>query len=124
MPYNDKNTDSDLRLMVRYPDQPQATGYAAEELGALDLAYASTIHKSQGSEYPVVVLMITPATSHMLNRNLLYTAVTRARELCLIIGTRKALDLAVRKVSTEIRQTRLADRLRGTNENDNENENV
>ena len=58
MPYNDKNTDSDLRLMVRYPDQPQATGYAAEELGALDLAYASTIHKSQGSEYPVVVLMI------------------------------------------------------------------
>ena len=111
--WESNHTDDDRCMLVRYPDHPTATPYDSDDLKDIDLAYASTIHKAQGSEYPIVVIMITPATAFMLNRNLLYTAVTRAKDLCLIIGDRQTLRLAVRKVSTDIRQTRLATRLRG-----------
>ena len=67
------------------------------ELDALQLAYATTIHKSQGSEYPVVVLPLTMQAYTMLGRELIYTAVTRARKLLVIVGSRKALAIAVKR---------------------------
>ncbi|WP_159872735.1 ATP-dependent RecD-like DNA helicase [Novosphingobium sp. 9U] len=67
------------------------------ELDALQLAYATTIHKSQGSEYPVVVLPLTMQAYTMLGRELIYTAVTRARKLLVLVGSRKALSIAVKQ---------------------------
>ena len=67
------------------------------ELDALQLAYATTIHKSQGSEYPVVVLPLTMQAYTMLGRELIYTAVTRARKLLVLVGSRKALAIAVKR---------------------------
>jgi exodeoxyribonuclease V alpha subunit len=67
------------------------------ELDALQLAYATTIHKSQGSEYPVVVLPLTMQAYTMLGRELIYTAVTRARKLLVLVGPKKALAIAVKR---------------------------
>ena len=81
--------------------------YPFGELDALVPAYATTIHKSQGSEYPAVV--ITLATQHytMLARNLIYTAVTRGKRLVVIVGQRKALAIAVRTHGSKRRWTKL-----------------
>jgi ATP-dependent exoDNAse (exonuclease V) alpha subunit len=81
--------------------------YPFGELDALVPAYATTIHKSQGSEYPAVV--ITLATQHytMLARNLVYTAVTRGKRLVVIVGQRKALAIAVRTHGSKRRWTKL-----------------
>lgn len=82
------------------------------ELDALTLAYATTIHKSQGSEYPVVVLPLTMQSYTMLARELIYTAVTRARKLLVIVGSRKALAIAVKRRQAR-RWSLLRDRLAG-----------
>ena len=66
--------------------------YPAEKLGELELAYAITVHKSQGSEYDTVVLPIIDAASKLLYRNLLYTAVTRAKRLIVIVGLQSRLN--------------------------------
>ena len=76
------------------------------------LAYAATVHKSQGSEYPAVVLPLHTQHFVMLQRNLLYTAVTRGKRLVVLVGTRKALALAVRNGEVALRATRLAAALR------------
>ncbi|MBI2944558.1 MAG: ATP-dependent RecD-like DNA helicase [Candidatus Wallbacteria bacterium] len=86
--------------------------YSALERGQLQLAYAVTVHKSQGSEYPAVILPLTEQHYVMLQRNLLYTAVTRARKLVVIVGTRRALTLAVRNNRIQRRNSRLADLMR------------
>ena len=78
----------------------------------LDLAYAMTIHKSQGSEYDVVVIPMTTSHYMMLKRNLLYTAVTRAKKLCIIVGTKRALDRAINTIDGTSRQTGLLSRIR------------
>ncbi|MDO4987550.1 MAG: ATP-dependent RecD-like DNA helicase [Synergistes sp.] len=75
-------------------------------------AYAVSIHKSQGSEYPAVVIPLLTQHYVMLQRNLLYTAITRGKKLVVIVGTKKALQIAVRNDSTKVRYTRLAERLR------------
>lgn len=80
------------------------------ELDAVQLAYATTIHKSQGSEYPVVVLPLSMQAYTMLSRELVYTAVTRARRLLVIVGSRKALAIAVRRRQPQ-RWSLLRDRL-------------
>ena len=82
--------------------------YEGDDLDELVLAYATTIHKSQGSEYPVVVIPLTMTSYVMLQRNLLYTAITRAKKLCIIIGSRDAMDMAIRKEGILTRQTWLA----------------
>ena len=76
------------------------------------LAYAATIHKSQGSEYPVVVMPILMTHYVMLQRNLVYTGVTRAKKLLVIVGTKKALSMAVRNTSIDKRNTLLARRIK------------
>jgi len=82
------------------------------DLDDLTLAYACTIHKSQGSEYPAVVVLLHQQHYVMLQRNLLYTAVTRGRKLVIIVGTRRALARAVKNATVRQRYTMLAERLR------------
>jgi exodeoxyribonuclease V alpha subunit len=85
--------------------------YDLRELDELHLSYATTVHKSQGSEYPVVVLPLHTQHYMMLQRNLLYTAVTRARKLVVLVGTRKAVAIAVRNMDARRRVTMLKHRL-------------
>lgn len=84
------------------------------ELNALDelkLAYAITVHKSQGSEYPVVIVPVVTQHFILLQRNLLYTAITRAKSLVILVGTQKAVGIAVRNDTASERYTRLRWRL-------------
>jgi exodeoxyribonuclease V alpha subunit len=103
----------DQRLTVR-TDEDEEVGYDFDELDELAHAYAVTIHRSQGSEYPAVVVPVTTGAWMMLQRNLLYTAVTRAKRLVVLVGSRRALGQAVRTVSAGRRCTALDHRLRGT----------
>jgi exodeoxyribonuclease V alpha subunit len=100
------------RLTVR-TDEDEEVDYDFDELDELAHAYAVTIHRSQGSEYPAVVIPVTTGAWMMLQRNLLYTAVTRAKRLVVLVGSRKALGQAVRTVSAGRRFTALDHRLRG-----------
>jgi exodeoxyribonuclease V alpha subunit len=90
----------------------RAVEYALGELDELALAYAASIHKSQGSEYPVVVIPLAMQHYQLLERNLLYTAVTRGRKLVVIIAETKALRMAVKRQESQRRVTRLGERLR------------
>jgi len=87
--------------------------YGFDELDELAHAYAVTIHRSQGSEYPAVVIPLTMGSWMMLQRNLLYTGVTRAKKLVVLAGSRRALAAAVRNKGSGRRHTALAHRLRG-----------
>ncbi|MEU9745133.1 SF1B family DNA helicase RecD2 [Streptomyces niveus] len=105
------NTD-DQCLTVR-TDEDEDVPYDFDELDELAHAYAVTIHRSQGSEYPAVVIPVTTGAWMMLQRNLLYTAVTRAKKLVVLVGSRKAIGQAVRTVSAGRRFTALDHRLSG-----------
>ena len=98
-------------IYVMFDDGDTAQHYADEELGELDLAYATTIHKSQGSEYDIVVVVLMKSASIMLQRNLLYTAVTRAKNVCLIVGQKQAIYTCIAEWRMTPRQTRLKERL-------------
>ncbi|MBW1603077.1 ATP-dependent RecD-like DNA helicase [Streptomyces sp. JJ66] len=98
-------------LTVR-TDEDEEVEYDFAELDELAHAYAVTIHRSQGSEYPAVVIPVTTGAWMMLQRNLLYTAVTRAKRLVVLVGSRRALAQAVRTVSAGRRHTMLDHRLR------------
>lgn len=87
--------------------------YEKSELDELALAYATTIHKSQGSEYPIVVIPVFYSFFTLLQRNLIYTAITRAKKICVLIGQVKALGYAVKNLTVEQRNTKLKERLRG-----------
>jgi exodeoxyribonuclease V alpha subunit len=88
--------------------------YAFGELDEISLAYGITIHKSQGSEFPVVVIPVATQHFMLLQRNLIYTGVTRARKLVVLVGQRKALAMAVRNSKTEQRFSGLLARLRSS----------
>ena len=88
--------------------------YEFSELDELALAYAVSIHKSQGSEYKAVVIPISTSHYVMLERNLLYTAVTRGKELVVLIGQKKALAMAIKNKCSVHRVTALKQRLQGT----------
>ena len=85
--------------------------YDVTELDELTLAYATTIHKAQGSEYPIVVMPVLMTHYVMLQRNLIYTGITRAKKICVLIGATKALAYAVRNMSVLKRNTSLRERL-------------
>ncbi|MBA4860561.1 ATP-dependent RecD-like DNA helicase [Streptomyces sp. PSKA54] len=102
----------DQRLTV-LTDEDEEVPYDFDELDELAHAYAVTIHRSQGSEYPAVVVPVTTGAWMMLQRNLLYTAVTRAKKLVVLVGSRRALGQAVRTVSAGRRCTALDFRLSG-----------
>jgi exodeoxyribonuclease V alpha subunit len=100
----------DRQLTVR-TDEDENIDYDFDELDELQHAYAITVHRSQGSEYPAVVIPLTMSSYALLQRNLLYTAVTRAKRLVVLAGSRKALAIAVRTAGTGRRHTALTHRL-------------
>jgi len=85
--------------------------YEGREVSALQLAYALSIHKSQGSEFDAVIVCLLPEHHVMLRRNLLYTAITRAKKLCVIVGDPRAIERAIGQASDNMRHTGLAGRL-------------
>jgi exodeoxyribonuclease V alpha subunit len=103
----------DHALTVR-TDEDEEIPYDFDELDELAHAYAVTIHRSQGSEYPAVVIPLTTSAWMMLQRNLLYTGITRAKKLVVLAGSRRALAAAVRTAGTGRRHTALAHRLQTT----------
>lgn len=103
--------DADVQeLLVEFDGRP--VSYDFGELDELALAYAISIHKSQGSEYPAVILPLHTQHFLLLQRNLLYTGITRGKKLVVVVGSRRALSQAVRQVDTARRNSLLADRLR------------
>jgi len=100
--------DHELTVLT---DEDESVRYGFDELDELAHAYAVTIHRSQGSEYPAVVLPLTTGAWLMLQRNLLYTGVTRAKKLVVLVGSRRALAAAVRTRGAGRRHTALAHRL-------------
>jgi exodeoxyribonuclease V alpha subunit len=101
--------DSELRVLL---DEDEEVAYGFDELDELTHAYAVSIHRSQGSEYPCVVVPLTTSAWLMLQRNLLYTAVTRAKRLVVLVGSKRALAKAVRTQGAGRRYTTLTERLR------------
>jgi exodeoxyribonuclease V alpha subunit len=109
------------KLTVNY-DGTSVT-YDFSELDELVLAYAVSVHKSQGSEYEAVVLPIMTQHFVLLQRNLIYTGITRAKRLVVLIGTKKALAIAIKNDKPQHRKTRLAYRLRRSGPHKVNNEN-
>ena len=101
----------DRTLCIRFDGS--LVEYEASELDEVTLAYATTIHKSQGSEYPIVVIPVLMTHFVMLQRNLIYTGITRAKKICVLIGQPKALAYAIRNLTVNKRNTKLKERLRG-----------
>ena len=107
----------ETELVVTFRDllQPRPVVYDFTELDELVLSYAVSVHKSQGSEYPVIIMPVLTQHYMLLQRNLLYTGITRARKLAVLVGSKKALAIAVRNNKAEERFTLLDQRLRSGN---------
>jgi exodeoxyribonuclease V alpha subunit len=103
--------DQEVRVLL---DEDEEVGYGFDELDELTHAYAVSIHRSQGSEYPCVVIPLVMGAWLMLQRNLLYTAVTRAKQIVVLVGSRRALAKAVRTQGAGRRCTALTQRLLGS----------
>ena len=101
----------DKLVTIQFPEKHVAFDMA--DLNELVLAYGITVHKAQGSEYPAVVIPLMTQHYLMLQRNLLYTGITRAKELVVLVGTKKALGMAIRNNKVVERNSFLAERLRG-----------
>jgi exodeoxyribonuclease V alpha subunit len=101
-------------LVVGFQDSDgeRLVEYETEDLEQLTLSYAITVHKSQGNEYPVVVIPVTTQHFLMLQRNLLYTAVTRAKKMVVLIGTKRAIAIAVKNNKIDERNSLLSERLK------------
>lgn len=93
-------------------------GYCKDDLGQLDLAYAISVHKSQGSQYPCVILALPSGTSKFLQRNILYTAITRSSQCVTIFGSINTIQYMIRNDKQDIRHTQLTQRLKALNEVD------
>ncbi|GAB3996949.1 hypothetical protein GCM10029992_18480 [Glycomyces albus] len=105
--------DPEAQTLTVRTDEDEDVDYEFSELDELVHAYAITVHRSQGSEYPAVVVPVTTSAWTMLQRNLLYTAITRAKRLVVLVGSKKALAVAVRTAGTGKRHTGLTHRLTG-----------
>jgi len=103
--------EEESRISVDFPDR--SLNYEWSELEELVLAYACTVHKAQGCEFPAVVLPLLTAHYALLQRNLVYTAVTRARQMCVLAGQKKALGMALSNNKPVQRNTRLQELLAG-----------
>ena len=99
--------------MIQYDNR--LVEYEKSELDEINLAYAITIHKSQGSEYPIVIIPISTQHYTLLERNLIYTGVTRGKQMVILVGQKKALYMAVQRVSAEKRITSLDIKLQNLN---------
>jgi exodeoxyribonuclease V alpha subunit len=105
----------DRRIVVGFQELEgeRTIPYESEDLDQLVLSYAISVHKSQGNEYPVVIMPVTTQHFLMLQRNLLYTAVTRAKKMVVLIGTKKAVAIAVKNNKIVERHSLLKERIRG-----------
>ena len=103
------------QLVVEF-DEGRRVTYGFAQLDELELAYAVTIHKSQGSEYPAVILPLLGGPRMLMNRNLLYTAVTRARKCVTVIGSESVFQEMIHNTNQQNRNTSLAERIRELNE--------
>jgi exodeoxyribonuclease V alpha subunit len=101
--------ESERTLQVTFDDR--VVDYDVTELDELALAYAITIHKSQGSEFPIVVMPVTMKHYVMLQRNLIYTGITRAKKICVLVGSTRAIAYAISNNPVCLRNTRLKERL-------------
>ncbi|MEV3937381.1 ATP-dependent RecD-like DNA helicase [Glycomyces sp. NPDC049804] len=106
--------DAVAQTMTVRTDEDEEVEYEFAELDELVHAYAITVHRSQGSEYPAVVIPVTTSAWTMLQRNLIYTAITRAKRLVVLVGSKQALAVAVRTKGTGKRHTGLTHRLCGS----------
>jgi exodeoxyribonuclease V alpha subunit len=104
-----QKVDGETRILIRFDDR--VVDYEFDELRELTLAYAVSVHKSQGSEYPVVVMPILTSHYIMLQRNLLYTAVTRAKKLVVLVGSKRAIFIALNNDKPQLRYSGLVERL-------------
>jgi exodeoxyribonuclease V alpha subunit len=100
---------TEKKVIIRFDSR--TVSYNFDELNEVVLAYAVSVHKSQGSEYPAVVIPVTTQHYMLLQRNLLYTAITRAKQLVVMVGTRRAMAMAIKNDKPLKRYTRLAYRL-------------
>ena len=100
---------TEKEVVINFDEHDVVYDYA--DLNEITLAWATSIHKSQGSEYPVVILPLYTQHYVMLSRNLFYTGLTRAKRLALIVGSEKAIAIAVKQVKQQQRYTRLKERL-------------
>jgi exodeoxyribonuclease V alpha subunit len=103
------SVEGDGVVVVKFPDR--SVSYEGSELSDLQPAFAITVHRSQGGEFPAVVIPLVPQHWMMLQRNLLYTAITRARQLVVLVGSQRALDMAIDNDQESRRFSALADRL-------------
>jgi len=103
-----------LTLVVRFFQDRREVEYQREQITELESAYAITIHKSQGSEFEVVIIPVVTQHYRMLFRNLLYTGITRARKLAVFVGTRRAMAMAVANQDSGLRQTALRELLQNS----------
>jgi exodeoxyribonuclease V alpha subunit len=101
---------TEREIVIRYDNRQVA--YDFGELDEISPAYAISIHKSQGSEFPVVVIPLAMQQYMLLERNLIYTGITRGKRLVMVVGEPKALRIAIRKNNTRLRHSGLQDRLR------------
>lgn len=101
------NEEMELLVSFKSGREVKEVTYKKEHLPELDLAYAITVHKSQGSEFEIIIIPLVTQHFNMLFRNLIYTGITRAKKLAVFVGTRKALAMAVLKENTAVRQTGL-----------------
>jgi len=104
--------NEELTCVVSFFPDGREVFYKRDDISELDLSYAITIHKSQGSEFDTVIMPVLSQHFKMLYRNLIYTGLTRARNLAVLVGTRKALAMAVNNQDTSQRQTFLQELLR------------
>jgi exodeoxyribonuclease V alpha subunit len=100
---------TEKKVLIRFDGR--TVSYDFDELNEVVLAYAVSVHKSQGSEYPAVVIPVTTQHYMLLQRNLLYTAITRAKQLVVLVGTKRAMAMAIKNDKPLKRYTRLAHRL-------------
>ena len=100
-----KIDNEELTCVVSFFPNQRIVEYKHDDIPELGLAYAITIHKSQGSEFGAVIIPILTQHFKMLFRNLIYTGLTRAKKLAVLVGTRKALAMAVKNQDTSQRQT-------------------
>jgi len=104
--------NENLTCVVAFFPDGREVSYRKEDIIELDLAYAITIHKSQGSEFQAVIIPVLTQHFKMLYRNLIYTGLTRAKKLAVFVGSRRALSMAVNQQDTSLRQTALESLLR------------
>ena len=108
--YAKENTEKQDMVIISF-DGIEVT-YTRQDLNQITLAYCCSIHKSQGSEFPIVILPIVKSYYRMLRRNLIYTAITRSKQFLIICGEEEALRIGVERADEQTRQTSLCEKLK------------